>query len=182
MPLFFYRCQLILVLLFLLSACVTVSGNKDLPTILPSITVGATHAPTQEPQALPTTAPTAAHGTAVSTQGEEEDGIPQEQDLFIPPIPPANVRAYKLEEGVELHWQGTGSDIVDHYIIFRRSLNTENWIPTATISVSDDNRGEYIWLDHTLDQGASYEYAVAAVDGYGNESVLSEPASLEADP
>ncbi len=77
-------------------------------------------------------------------------------------------------------WQGTGSDIIVFYKVYRRQINTESWDLITTIPMEGDNRGNYTFCDKTIeDQFSSYEYAISAQDHYGNESNLSEPKAIE---
>lgn len=111
--------------------------------------------------------------------GGDNGGITIEQDSLIPPIPPGQVRAILFESFVELRWQGTGSDIDDQYIVYRRLSNSDYWEEISIVPVKDSNRGEYVFHDDTIESGISYEYAIAALNHYGKESSLSEIAKVE---
>ncbi len=118
--------------------------------------------------------------TAAQTQDAgNNDGITVEEDSLIPPIPPSQVRANLVDNFVELRWLGTGSDIDVHYVIYRRLSNSSDWGKIATVPVQDDNRGEYIFNDYTIEGGHSYEYAITVFDHYEKESSLSETASVD---
>jgi hypothetical protein len=170
---------LILALVFLLGlgACGGTwleNNSPPAPTLTPS---EASATPVQQPRGI---IPTAS-ATVVPSQGDET-GITQEQDSLIPPIPPADVRASQCDGVVEVQWQGTGSDIIIHYVVYRRVSTAEHWVTIGQVVVQDDNQGQHIFYDSVQEKGVIYEYAVAAVDRYGNESSLSETANVEATP
>ena len=98
------------------------------------------------------------------------NGLNLDQDRFIPPIPPSNIHAKNCKNFFILSWNGTGSDIIKHYIIYRRSLNLKDWHKTSIVLSIDDNRGLYEFEDHNIMKGVIYEYVITAVDRYGNES------------
>lgn len=154
---FFYHFLLPLILVGLLGAC----GNNNPET---TSTVPAT--PTQQSSQLPT-----------ATQG----GINLTQDSLIPPIPPDQFTVVSTQDCPELKWQGTGSDIIVSYKIYRRQINTEMWNLIATVPMKGDNRGSYTFCDKTIEYQLSfnYEYAISAQDHYGNESGLSEPRAVK---
>jgi hypothetical protein len=107
-------------------------------------------------------------------------GINLTQDSLIPPIPPGQITVVSTQDCPELQWQGTGSDIIISYKIYRRQINTETWNLIATVPMKGDNRGSYTFCDKTIeDQISFYEYAISAQDHYGNESDLSEPGAIE---
>ncbi len=171
--------RLVSITLFLLCACTPNSIDKDLQAT-PSLTSSVEYSKQTHLSPLATQI---SHNTPTPIQGVVDNGgIPVEQDSLIPPIPPAQVRANRLDEGIELRWQGTGSDIVIHYVIYRRPLNVEKWEIIGIVPVQNENQGEYMFHDPGPDNWSRYEYAVAVVDLYDNESILSETAALEANP
>jgi hypothetical protein len=88
-----------------------------------------------------------------------------------------------LRDGsVELTWQGTGSDILVHYVVYRRPLSVEEWEAVDVVPVKDDNQGEYAWTDTLPEIKEPLLYALTAVDQYGNESQLSEPVRVDPNP
>lgn len=110
-------------------------------------------------------------------------GISQELDALIPPIPPHEVSVYYHDGITEIEWDGTGSDIITHYVIYRRAIKTEEWIFIGRVDATEINRGTYVYHDSTTGTGVGFEYAVAAVDLYGNESGLTvnDPSLSEKD-
>jgi hypothetical protein len=127
-------------------------------------------------------------------------GISQEMDALIPPIPPAQLTATRSTDGVLLSWFGTGSDIDTHYAVYRRPAGSQAWEALGFVVVQGDNRGDYSYLDasvqaldasvQALDSftqaldasapaGQSLEYSVTTFDHYGKESdraiILAEP-------
>lgn len=133
---------------------------------MPSPTPSPTSAPS------PTPAPTATRGDT-----GEEGGIRLEEDRGIPPIPPSQVRATPVDGSLEVKWQGTGSDIITHYIVYRRQANEADWEAIATVPAEGRNLGQYILQDTEVKGGVWYVYTVTAVDHYENESTLSEPTT-----
>lgn len=171
-------CNISITLSFL-SACNPYLINEDIQaTPSPSPIVEYSTPTHQSP-----TAPQNSYNTPTPTEGEVgEKGIPIEQDHLIPPIPPHQLQLYRLDGSVELRWQGTGSDIIVHYVIYRRLSNDENWEVIGIISVQDENKGEYTYQYLDNIEAIAYEYAVSAVDHYENESRLSETVVLKSNP
>lgn len=158
-----------------LAACSPVPEN-DTPAALtaspqPSQTPAAT---LKAPEVTPTRSQT------VGAPGTE--GIPLEQDQGIPPLQPAGIEARVSDTGVELSWQGTGSDILVHYIVYRRPLSADEWEAVAIVPISENNQGEYVWTDKLPEIIEPLLYALTAVDRYGNESQLSDPVRVDPDP
>lgn len=108
-------------------------------------------------------------------------GINLTQDSRIPPIPPGQFTVVSTQDCPELNWQGTGSDIIVSYKIYRRQINTKIWDLIATVPMIGYNRGSYTFCDKAIEYQLSfnYEYAVSAQDHYGNESELSEPQAVK---
>ncbi len=100
-------------------------------------------------------------------------GISREENARILPAPPGKVNIRVLGNEVRLTWFGTGLDIIQSYVIYKK-CGDQDWIKIRVINVYGDNRGIYEFAD-------SYEsnchYTVAAVDIYGNEG----PKSVEID-
>ena len=158
-----------------LAACSPAVGNDTpaAPTApsRPSPTPAATQ---KTPEATPPLSQT------VGAPGTE--GIPLDQDRGIPPLQPAGVEAMLRDGSVELTWQGTGSDILVHYVVYRRPLSVEEWEAVDVVPVKDDNQGEYAWTDTLPEIKEPLLYALTAVDQYGNESQLSEPVRVDPNP
>lgn len=173
-----YLCNISITLSFL-SACSPYLINEDIQaTPSPSPLLKYSTPTLQSP-----TAPQNSDNTPTPTEGEVgEEGIPIEQDQLIPPIPPHQLQLYRFDESVDLRWQGSGSDIIVHYVIYRKLSNDENWEVIGIISVQDENMGEYTYQDLGTMEGIAYEYAISAVDHYENESRLSETVVLKSNP
>ena len=154
-----------LILAGFLGAC---NNNPETINTLPP---GSTRQSSQLPAATlmednPGTLPTDDHG----------GGINLTQDSLIPPIPPGQFTVVSTRDCPELNWQGTGSDIIVAYKLYRRQISTETWKLIATVPMKGDNRGSYTYCDQTIkDQFFLFEYAISAQDHYGNESEISEP-------
>lgn len=103
-------------------------------------------------------------------------GISQEMDALIPPIPPAQLSATRQDLGILLTWMGTGSDIDTHYNVYRRDTASGEWQVIASVAVLKDNRGAYSYLDLPPESGDAVSYAVSTVDRYGKES---SPANID---
>jgi fibronectin type 3 domain-containing protein len=101
------------------------------------------------------------------------------EDQLIPPIPPPNIKTEVATGSVTLSWQGTGSDIDANYIVYRRLAGTDDWEIVASIPIEGNNRGTYAHQDTTTKGGNVYEYAIATIDTYKNESALSEIVTAE---
>jgi len=97
-------------------------------------------------------------------------GISQEMDALIPPIPPAQLSATRQTDGVRLSWMGTGSDIDTHYVIYRRLPGEDAWQTLGFVAIQGDNRGAYSYLDASPEAGQTSEYSVTTFDRYGKES------------
>lgn len=168
---FFYHFLSSLILVGLLGAC----GNNNPET---TSTIPAT--PTQQSSQLPTTTLMDNNSGPLPTDNNS-GGINLTQDSLIPPIPPGQFTVVSTQDCPELNWQGTGSDIIVSYNIYRRQINTEMWNIIATVPMKGDNRGSYTFCDKTIEYQLSinYEYAISAQDHYGNESGLSEPRSVK---
>ena len=110
-----------------------------------------------------------------SPDQEQSSGIRREDDSAIPPIPPSKVRAVPTDNGIEVHWFGTGSDIITLYLIYRRNSDDQEWSSVGKVTATERNRDEYSFLDTGIDIDSLYVYVVTAVDHYGNESDLSIP-------
>lgn len=169
---FIYYILLSLIIVFLLNAC----NNNE--TAIESTTLPF---PTQEPQpilkATPQIPPTKTvnnNSGILPPNNIDNDGINLEQDSLIPPIPPSQLTAHFVQDCTELNWQGTGSDIIVFYNIYRRQIDTEMWYLIATVPMEADNRGNYTFCDATTDgHPSSYEYTVSALDHYNTESAFS---------
>jgi len=163
---FFYHFLSSLILVFLLGAC---NNNPEaISTVSPTST-----------RQIPLTTPKD-NNSGPLPPDNNSGGINLEQDSLIPPIPPGQLTVVSTQDCPELKWQGTGSDIIVSYKIYRRQINTEMWNLIATVPMKGDNRGGYTFCDKTIEyQLLSYEYAISAQDHYGNESDLSEPKSLK---
>jgi len=74
---------------------------------------------------------------------------------------------------VEVRWQGTGSDVVTHYLVYRRASDRHAWEAIGQVPTKIGNQGQYVYQVPVAEDGALVQYAVAAVDRYGNCSTLS---------
>jgi len=153
----------------------------------PASEIDTPAAPTAPPRLSPTATATQKTPEATPTLSETvgvpgTEGIPLDQDRGIPPLQPAGVEAMLRDGRVELTWQGTGSDILVHYVVYRRPLSVEEWEAVDVVPVKDINQGEYEWTDMLPDMREPLLYALTAVDQYGNESQLSEPVRVDPNP
>jgi len=91
-----------------------------------------------------------------------------------PPEPPRGFRAVN-ERGVRvlLNWNATMSLDADHYLVYRKRLDDEDFTELRHIPITQRRM-----RDEDIQTGETYVYAVSAVDTSGNESVLSETDTL----
>jgi hypothetical protein len=174
---FFYHFLSSLILVCLLGAC---NNNPEtIKTVSPIPTQQALQLPIATQQ-IPLTTSTENNSGPLPSDNNNGGGINIEQDSLIPPIPPAQLTVVSTQDCPELKWQGTGSDIIVSYKIYRRKTNTKTWNLIATVPMIGDNRGGYTFCDKTNDYQLSiYLYAISALDHYGNESALVEPKAIK---
>ena len=165
-----------LILVCLLGAC---NNNPEATNTVSPI-------PPQQSSPLPaatqqTPLPTSTDNNSVPLPPDNNNGgINLEQDSLIPPIPPGPLTVVSTQDCPELEWQGTGSDIIVSYKIYRRQINAKIWNLVAVVPMKGDNQGGYIFCDKTIGYQLSFnEYAISAQDHYGNESDLSEPKAIK---
>lgn len=91
-----------------------------------------------------------------------------------PPDPPRNFRALN-DEGfrAELSWNATTSTDADHYRVYRKQINEDEFLEIGHIPVTQRRM-----RDEDIQRGETYVYAVSAVDTSGNESELTTPDTL----
>lgn len=92
--------------------------------------------------------------------------------------PPAGLSSKVTHAGVLLRWNDVSrtDDDIAGYVVFRRAVSeTEN--EYQTLNKELNMLPEY--LDTTYDKSASYEYAVASVDTWGNFSLLSSSTTVD---
>jgi fibronectin type 3 domain-containing protein len=110
---------------------------------------------------------------------ESENGISMEEDSKLSPLYPNKLSASIQENQIILTWVGTGSDVIEYYKIYRKSVNDDKWEYIDRVNSSEDNRGQYYYRERITAQNFAYEYAVTAVDIYGNESEFSRSVTVE---
>ena len=126
--------------------------------------------PTQPPEGEQSDLPAPGDLSPTLSSTATPQGISQEMDALIPPIPPAQLTAAVTQGGIILSWIGTGSDVDTHYVIYRRIPGSEGWQPLGFVEVQGDNRGDYSYMDATAQPGQPLEYSVTTFDRYGKES------------
>jgi len=109
----------------------------------------------------------------------EESGITQEENAAIIPLHPSGVIAKVEANSVVVRWLGTGSDIIQHYKIWRRISDEANKEVVGQIKIIEDNRGWYEFKDTPKIKNKSYVYGVSAFDVYGNESIITESDPIQ---
>lgn len=163
----------VLLMLTMLAACQAAPQN-----VPPSAPQNAPSQPTQQQQPAPTQTaqgelpelPASGNLSPTLSTTPTTQGISQEMDALIPPIPPAQLAAERTSGGILLSWTGTGSDVDTHYAIYRRSPGSEAWEMLGFVAIQGDNRGDYSYLDATAEAGQPLEYSVTTFDRYGKES------------
>jgi fibronectin type 3 domain-containing protein len=103
-----------------------------------------------------------------------EVGISREEDSRLSPLQPYTLTVKTSDTTIELKWNGTGSDIIQYYQIYRCSPSDGKWQPLAQIAKVGDNLGEYSFVDTQVKKGETYAYSITAVDIYENESQKTE--------
>lgn len=111
----------------------------------------------------------------------EGAGISVEQDHFIPPVPPGRVEAQIVADGVQLFWQGTGTDVDQFYQIYRKEVEDDCWELIGLEPVVGDNQGTYTFSIPDSDQPGTFSYAVTTLDVYGNESNIATTVKVNTD-
>lgn len=175
-----------LLALFLLSTLVACQAaptatplvsTQPAPPPAPQSTQAQQPAPTQPVEAVLPSMPDSEDLSPTFSITPTPQGISQEMDALIPPIPPAQLAATRSVDGVLLSWLGTGSDIDTHYAIYRRPTGSQVWQVLGFVAVQGDNRGDYTYLDASVQAldaftpaGQSLEYSVTTFDHYGKES------------
>lgn len=75
-------------------------------------------------------------------------------------------------------WLGTGEDIVQHYQVYRKTVEDGKWQWISDVGATEDNRGQYEFEDTTIDLGSGYVYGVRAINVYGKASEISVSAVI----
>jgi hypothetical protein len=110
---------------------------------------------------------------------DAQGGITTEQDKRLLPGPPGKITASAENGAVAVRWQGTRLEIVTSYRVYRRRAPA-SWSHLADVRVLPDNAGEHEFRD---ERGcAACEYAVSAVDVWGNEGPRQPVSVTGAEP
>jgi fibronectin type 3 domain-containing protein len=118
--------------------------------------------------------------TAVDAEDDESSpsntasATPQ-ADTPVPPLPPTGLHASAGDAKVDLSWTASNSAGVTGYNIYRDTQ--ASMAAKARINTSPVTSTTY--SDTSVTNGTTYYYAVTAVDGEGNESVLSTVKSAK---
>jgi hypothetical protein len=104
-----------------------------------------------------------------------EAGAPDE----MPPAPPVGIETVVREGGVEIVWLENEEDDLAGYLVYRAQTRNggADWERAVVLTPTPLQVARY--FDASVEPGASYSYAVTAVDDAGNESGRSEPASAD---
>jgi len=108
--------------------------------------------------------------TVASLRNPRAESLPSKavsvhtEDVF-PPAPPLDFNALLQEGTVVLLWAPSPSADVAGYRIFRKEKGTAGRRPVEAALISGLS-----YRDSQLQPGKEYEYAITAVDTYGNES------------
>lgn len=122
------------------------------------------------PSKLPT-------GESVAPTVNPAIGITLEEDQRIGPFPPANSSMSVSSDGsVNLEWFDTGSEIVTSFNIYRRNGNGD-WELLQNVEVRP-KQDKYLYLDKSFVSNEGLQYAITAVDAYGNESNILDSEIL----
>lgn len=99
---------------------------------------------------------------------------------------PLNLRGYARDSIIQLYWQNLYESMptLDGYKVYRKNASSqaneiEEFKPVvdSLISAKQNN-----FTDSTIEIGKDYEYAVQAVDIYGNKSALSSYLLIQSEP
>jgi len=117
-------------------------------------------------------APTLA-GTS-EREPSREPGISREEDSHLRPSAPAVLEAQAMPDGAVLTWKGAGDDRIVYYRVYRRVSDTTPWRLIDRVPAKGDNRDPYAFRDESAERDGAWCYGVSSVDGYGNESEITE--------
>jgi hypothetical protein len=117
------------------------------------------------------------HTPSSAAPTPQQTGISATEAAASVPLAPPRVTAEVAATGVQVRWLGTGEDDV-HYIVRRKMVGAQDWVPLATITISGDNRGSYSFTDATAERGKTFVYGVGAVNSFGRESAITQTSSV----
>jgi len=161
----------LLILVLLLGACAAPPVNTPVQTQPPPPTLIPL-----PPSATPALAATTAEETApVPT---DNSGLSLEESLRINPPPPAELKAIRTAEGVQLNWNPpplvtvphSYSDTISYYKIYRRTDGS----PFAYLAQT----AQLLYLDRSAQAGTRYYYTVTAMLDDGNESLRPDEVAV----
>lgn len=91
---------------------------------------------------------------------------------------PGGITGERLREGVRLQWDNTRNmdNTIIGYMLYRRTNETDRFAPVNTVPLPMP-----AFIDTTADRLTAYQYAVSSIDLYGNQSILSSVAGVDAD-
>lgn len=110
--------------------------------------------------------------------GASNTGVSLEKDSQLMPSHPYQLIVEPTTGAVALKWPGTGSDIIQHYQIYRKTPADTDWQPLNKVKPQGDNRGDYEFRDTTVKRGTTYVYSVQAIDFFGNKSAMTASAAV----
>lgn len=92
--------------------------------------------------------------------------------------PPGGISGRRIAEGVSLQWEDVRQkdDKVNGFMLYRRKSGTKEYR-----NLTSEALLRPYYIDTTAVQSEAYDYAVAASDAWGNQSVLSPNATINTD-
>lgn len=94
------------------------------------------------------------------------------------PLHPSQLNVDIVEDKVVVRWLGTGEDIVQHYQVYRKTVEDSNWQWISDVEATEDNRGQYEFEDTTIALGSGYVYGIRAINVYDKASEISVSAVI----
>jgi hypothetical protein len=120
------------------------------------------------------------------TSGPSQSVEPEEPTVgdTVAPNAPSNVAGEGNFYEVDLSWDGSGSEDVEGYNVYRSETSFSSRENASVLN--GEPVGDLVYEDSSALDGVSYYYRITAVDDAGNESDLSEEVaatpSFEGDP
>jgi hypothetical protein len=105
-------------------------------------------------------------------------GCGDDENVTVDPVPatPQGVYSVTGDEVVWIYWNGIYESDVKEYVVYRSAQETTGFQAIGTVAAEDNpnlNLLIYEYPDGAVTNGATYYYAVTAVDHAGQESDLS---------
>lgn len=138
----------------------------------PTATTGSSVSPAPSASESPETAP-----STESPQTDAEDGITEEENQLIPPIPPNSPTFETTSEGVVVRWRGIGPADLASYLVYHRVDDADSWTLVAEVFPAGENLGDYFHVAPLSDPIG--EYALVSLDVDGNRSQIAIAINID---